>query len=162
MRNVPGRQSADYLRHGTTTLFAALDVLGGNVIGECKPTHTAEDFIAFLKKVSRSCAKGKTLHIVADNLSAHKTKAVYGYLASVPGRFVLHFTPTHSSWLNLVERWFAEITNKSIRRGSFESVPQLVAAIKDYIRAWNASGRTFTWTKKSVDILAKIRKAKSS
>ena len=80
----------------------------------------------------------------------------------MPGRFVLHFTPTHSSWLNLVERWFAEITNKRIRRGSFGSVPQLIAAIKDYIRAWNASGRTFTWTKTPDDILAKIRKAKSS
>jgi len=162
LRNVPERQSVDYLRHGTTTLFAALDILGGNVIGECKATHKADDFIAFLRKVDRSCEKGKTLHAVVDNLSTHKTKAVRAYLDSVPGRFVLHFTPTHSSWLNLVERWFAEITNKRIRRGSFGSVPQLVAAIKDYIRAWNASGRTFTWTKTPDDILAKIRKAKSS
>jgi transposase len=161
-RNVPERQSVDYLRHGTTTLFAALDILGGNVIGECKATHRADDFIAFLRKVDRSCAKGKTLHAVLDNLATHKTKAVRAYLGSVPGRFVLHFTPTHSSWLNLVERWFAEITNKRIRRGSFGSVPQLIAAIKDYIRAWNASGRTFTWTKTPDDILAKIRKAKSS
>jgi Transposase and inactivated derivatives len=162
LRNVPERQSVDYLRHGTTTLFAALDILGGNVIGECKATHTTEDFIAFLKKVHRSCAKGKALHIVTDNLSTHKTQAVRAYIESIPERFVLHFTPTHSSWLNLVERWFAEITNKRIRRGSFASLPQLIAAIKEYIRAWNASGRTFTWTKKPDDILAKIRKATSS
>ena len=126
IRKVPERQSADYMRHGTTTLFAALDVLSGNVIGDCNATHSSEDYIRFLKKVDRACAKGKVLHIVADNLSAHKTKAVYEYTESVPGRFVLHFTPTHSSWLNLVERWFAEITNKRIRRGNFESVGQLI------------------------------------
>lgn len=162
LRNVPERQSVDYIRHGTTTLFAALDVLSGNVIGDCSATHKAEDYIRFLRKIDRSCEKGKVLHIIADNLSTHKTGAVREYLESVPGRFVQHFIPTHSSWLNLVERWFAEITNKRIRRGSFESVPELVAAIKDYIRTWNASGRSFSWTKKPDDILAKIRKAKAS
>ncbi len=161
IRNVPERQSVDYLRHGTTTLFAALDVLSGNVIGECSERHTAEDYIRFLKKVDRACAKKKVLHIITDNLSAHKTPAVYEYLETVPGRFVLHFIPTHSSWLNLVERWFAEITNKRIRRGSFESVPQLIRAIKDYIKTWNKSGRSFTWTKTPEEILAKINKAKS-
>jgi len=161
LRKVPERQSVDYLRHGTTTLFAALDVLSGNVIGECNATHKSDDFVRFLKKVSRSCAKGKELHIVIDNLSVHKTKAVRDYIESVPNRFVLHFIPTHSSWLNLVERWFAEITNKRIRRGSFESVPQLVQAIKDYIKNWNASGRSFKWTKKPEDIIAKINKAKA-
>ena len=161
LRNVPERQSVDYLRHGTTTLFAALDVLCGNVIGDCSATHKAEDYIRFLRKVDRSCEKGKVLHIIADNVSTHKTGAVREYLESVPGRFVQHFIPTHSSWLNLVERWFAEITNKRIRRGSFESVPELIAAIKDYIRTWNASGRSFSWTKKPDDILAKIRKAQS-
>jgi transposase len=161
-RNVPERQSTDCLRHGTTTLFAALDFLGGNVIGDCAPTHRAEDYIRFLRKVDKACEKGKTLHIVADNLSAHKTKAVMGFFAEKPGRFVPHFTPTHSSWLNLVERWFAEITNKRIRRGSFESVPQLIEAIRDFIRTWNASGRKFTWTKTPDDIIAKIKKAKSS
>ena len=161
IRNVPERQSADYIRHGTTTLFAALDVLTGNVIGECKPTHNSDDFISFLKKVDKVCAKGKVLHIVADNLSTHKTKKVYEYLAALPERFVLHFIPTHSSWLNLVERWFAEITNKSIRRGSFESVPQLIKAVKEYIKVWNKSGRSFVWTKKPEEILAKINKAKA-
>jgi len=159
IRNVPERQSADYIRHGTTTLFAALDVLSGNVIGECKSTHTSEDFVLFLKKVDKACAKDKALHIVADNLSAHKTKKVYDYLATVPERFVLHFIPTHSSWLNLVERWFAEITNKRIRRGNFESVPQLIKAIKEYIKVWNKSGRSFVWTKKPDEILTKINKA---
>ena len=122
LRKVPERQTVDYLRHGTTTLFAALDVLAGNVIGECNATHKAEDFIRFLQTVDTVCEKEKALHIVVDNLSSHKTKAVYEYIESVPNRFVLHFIPTHSSWLNLVERWFAEITNKRIRRGSYESV----------------------------------------
>jgi len=161
IRNVPERQTVDYLRHGTTTLFAALDVLNGKVIGDCNETHTANDFIRFLKKVNKSYASKKVLHIVADNLSAHKTKAVNEYLESKPGRFVLHFIPTHSSWLNLVERWFAEITNKQIRRGSYESVTQLRKAIKDYIKSWNKSGRSFKWTKKPDEIIAKINKAKS-
>jgi transposase len=160
IRRVPERQTVDYLRHGTTTLFAALDVLSGNVIGECSATHKAEDFIRFLRKVNKTCDKEKVLHIVADNLSAHKTKEVYEYIGSVPKRFVLHFIPTHSSWLNLVERWFLEITNKQIRRGSYESVTQLTGAIKEYIRSWNRSKRTFKWTKKSDEILAKINKTK--
>jgi transposase len=161
IRNVPQRQSIDYIRHGTTTLFAALDVLTGKVIGGCKETHRSEDFIRFLKKIDKSCAKKKILHIIADNLSAHKTKAVYDYLETLKGRFVLHFIPTHSSWLNLVERWFAEITNKAIRRGSFESVNELTQSINKYIKAWNKSGRSFTWTKKPDEILAKIKRAKS-
>jgi len=161
IRNVPDRQSFDYMRHGTTTLFAALDYLSGNVIGECSDKHASEDFVRFLKKLDNICAKRKVLHIVMDNLSTHKTKAVYEYLETRPGRFVMHFIPTHSSWLNLVERWFAEITNKAIRRGSFESVPELIKAIKDYIKTWNKSGRSFTWTKKPEEIITKINKAKS-
>jgi transposase len=103
--------------------------------------------LPFFKKVDKGCEKGKVLHIVADNYSAHKTKDVEAYIASVPGRFVTHFIPTHSSWLNLVERWFAEITNKRIRRESWESVDRLVKAIKSYIKTWNKSGRAFKWTK---------------
>jgi transposase len=158
---VPERQTVDYERHGTTTLFAALDVLTGNVIGECKATHKAEDYIEFLKRVDKGSEKGKVLHIIADNYSTHKTKEVKEYIASVPGRFVTHFIPTHSSWLNVVERWFAEITNKRIRRGSWESVGQLIRAIKEYIKRWNSSGRGFTWTKGPEEILAKIKKAKA-
>jgi len=161
IRNVPERQTVDYMRHGTTTLFAALDVLNGNVIGDCNPTHAAKDFIQFLKKIDKACEPRKVLHIVVDNLSAHKTKAVYEYLDSVSGRFVLHFIPTHSSWLNLVERWFAEITNKQIRRGSYESVAQLKKAIKEFIKSWNKSKRIFKWTKTPDVILAKINKAKA-
>jgi transposase len=123
--------------------------------------HARKD-IPFLKKVNRNCSEGKTLHIVADNLSAHKTKEVQEYFNSVPGRFVSHFIPTHSSWLNLVERWFAEITNKRIRRESWDSVSQLVKAIKDYIKTWNKSGRCFKWTKDPEEIIAKIEKAKSN
>ena len=147
IRNVPERQSVDYLRHGTTTLFAALDVLNGKVIGDCKETHSAKDFIQFLKKVNKACAPKKALHIVADNLSAHKTEAANGYLESLPGRLAPHFMPAHSSWLNLVGRRFAEITNKQIRRGSYESVTQLAKAIEGFIKSWNKSGRSFKWTK---------------
>ena len=142
-------------------MFAALDALNGNVIGDCKDRHTSQDYISFLKKIDKESAKKKVLHIVTDNLSAHKTDAVYKYLESRPKRFVLHFIPTYSSWLNLVERWFAEITNKRIRRGSFESVPELVRAIKDYIKTWNKSGRSFIWTKTSDEIIAKVEKAKT-
>jgi transposase len=159
IRKVPERQSVDYERHGTTTLFAALDVLSGNVIGDCNPTHNAKDYIRFLKQVDKSCSPNKVLHIVADNLSTHKTKEVYEYFESLPGRFAVHFIPTHSSWLNLVERWFAEITNKRIRRESWDSVEQLIRAIKDYIKTWNKSGRRFQWTKTPDVILAKIAKA---
>ena len=161
VRNVPERQSIDYERHGTTTLFAALDLLSGNVIGECMDSHKSEDYVKFLKKVNKNCEKDRVLHIVADNLSTHKTKLVCEYFDSVPGRFVVHYIPTHSSWLNLVERWFAEITNKRIRRGSWESVSQLKQAIKEYIKTWNKSGKKFVWTKDADDILVKINKAKS-
>ena len=161
IRNVPERQSVDYLRHGTTTLFAAPDALNGKAIGDCNATGTAKDFIRFLGKARKACEPGKVLHIVSDNLSTHKTKAVHEYLDSIPGRFVLHFIPTHSSWLNLVERWFAEITNKQIRRGSYKTVEHLTKAIKDFIKSWNKSGRVFKWTKKPDDIITKIRKAKS-
>jgi len=161
IRNVSERQTVDYIRHGTTTLFAALNYLNGNIIGECRDRHTSDDYISFLKKLDEECPKRKVLHIVTDNLSSHKTKAVYEFLNSMPKRFVTHFIPTHSSWLNLVERWFAEITNKRIRRGSFESVKELTKAIKEYIKTWNKSGRLFVWTKTSDEILAKIKKAKS-
>jgi transposase len=125
--HVPARQSADYFRHGTTTIFAALDMLTGNVKGTMNQEHQSIDFIAFLKKLDRECPKGKVLHIILDNYSTHKAKETKEYLSSdrVKERFVLHFIPTHSSWLNMVERWFAGITNKRIRRERWESVAQL-------------------------------------
>jgi transposase len=156
---VPERQTHDYYRHGTTTLFAALDVISGKVIGECKEKHKAEDYISFLKLIDKKSPKKKTLHIVADNYSAHKTKEVKEYLESKEGRFVEHFIPTHSSWLNLVERWFGEITNKRIRRESWTGVDQLEKAILEYIKHWNNSGRRFVWKKNVHQISASIEKA---
>jgi transposase len=158
---VPERQSHDYYRHGTTTLFAALNVISGKVIGECRDKHTADDYIAFLKKLDRQCPKSKTLHIIADNYRAHKTKEVRLYLESKPGRFVEHFIPTHSSWLNLVERWFGEITTKRIRRESWDGVAQLEKAIGEYIKHWNKTGRKFSWTKTSLEIKGSISRARS-
>lgn len=159
---IPERQTSDYYRHGTTTLFAALNVLSGKVIGECREEHKATDYIAFLKRLDKSCPKKKTLHIIADNYSAHKTKEVREYIASKPGRFVEHFIPTHSSWLNMVERWFGEITNKRIRRESWDGVAQLERAITDFVKHWNESGKKFTWIKTATEIQASIEKAKSS
>ena len=158
---VPERQTHDYYRHGTTTLFAALNVLSGKVIGECKGQHKAADYIAFLKKVDRQCPKGKILHIVVDNYAAHKTKEVRKYLESRKGRFIEHFIPTHSSWLNMVERWFAEITRKRIRRESWTGVRELEVAINDFIKHWNKSGRRFQWVKTADEVSSRIRKAKA-
>ena len=159
---VPERQSHDYYRHGTTTLFAALNVLSGKVIGECKEKHKASDYISFLRKIDRQCPKGKILHIVADNYSAHKTKEVREYLESKNGRFVEHFIPTHSSWLNIVERWFGEITNKTIRRDSWTGVQELENAITNFIKTWNKSGKRFTWVKTAEQISSSIDKARGN
>jgi transposase len=160
-RNVPERQTSDYIRHGTTTLFAALDVLNGTVIGECKDRHTSADYLEFLKKLNKECEKGKVLHIIADNYSTHKTKEVKEYVEKNNSRFVLHFTPTHSSWLNLVERWFGEITNKRIRRESWNNVKELINAIKEFIDNWNENGKPFVWHKTADNILSSIEKLKS-
>jgi transposase len=160
--HVRARQSSDYYRHGTTTLFVALDMLTGNVNGKMNKQHKSKDFIAFLKKLDRENEKGKKLHIILDNYSAHKSVETNEYLAGKEDRFALHFIPTHSSWLNMVERWFAEITNKRIRRESWESVQQLVKAIREYIKGWNKSGRKFAWTKEADGIMASIEKAKQS
>jgi transposase len=157
---VPERQTHDYYRHGTTTLFAALNVLSGKVIGDCRNQHKAADYISFLKMVDKKCPKGKVLHIVADNYSAHKTPEVREYLDSMNGRFVEHFIPTHSSWLNIVERWFGEITNKRIRRDSWSGVDELERAIDDYIKHWNKSGRKFKWVKSVEQINSSIAKAR--
>lgn len=157
---VPERQTHDYYRHGTTTLFAALNVLSGQVIGECKESHKAEDYIAFLKKIDKKCPKNKVLHIIADNYATHKTKAVREYIDSKADRFVEHFIPTHSSWLNLVERWFGEITNKRIRRESWTGVHELEQAIDDFIKHWNKSGRKFTWVKTADQITSSLEKAR--
>ena len=149
----------DYKRHGTTTLFAALDVKSGFVIGECKPKHRAKEFIAFLKRIDRTVQKGLDLHLIVDNYGTHKTAEVQAWLKKHP-RFKLHFIPTSSSWLNLVERFFAEITGKRIRRGVFTSVAELEAAIHDYLDHHNADPKPFIWTKSAAVILEKEARAR--
>jgi transposase len=158
---IPERQTHDYLRHGTTTLFAALNVASGKVIGRCSKSHKAEDYVNFLKLLDRKAPKKKVLHIIADNYSSHKAPLVKEYLEKKKERFVEHFIPTYSSWLNMIERWFAEITNKRIRRESWNNLKELEQAITDYITHWNNSGRKFTWTKTYDDIQKSIEKAKA-
>ena len=148
----------DYKRHGTTTLFAALDVKSGLVIGECQPRHRAKEFIRFLKRIDRCVQKHLDVHLVLDNYGTHKTPEVKAWLAKHP-RFKLHFTPTSASWLNLVERFFAEITTKRIRRGIFRSVAELEEAIHDYLDRHNADPKPFVWTKTAEVILDKERRA---
>jgi transposase len=157
---IPEIHTHDYNRHGTTTLFAALNVASGKVIGKCKERHKAEDYVSFLRILDRKTPKGKVLHIIADNNSSHKSPVVREYLKTKNGRFAEHFIPTYSSWLNLIERWFAEITNKRIRRGSWSSVEELEKAIIDYIVSWNKSGRRFRWTKTFDEIQTSINKVK--
>lgn len=161
LRGVPERQTHDYYRHGTTTLFAALNVASGRVIGECKASHKAADYVEFLKLLDTQTPKKKVIHVIADNYSAHKAPAVREYLDSVPGRFVEHFIPTHSSWLNMVERWFAEITTQRIRRESWNNLRELERAIMDYIKHWNGSGKCFKWVKGYKKVKARIAKATS-
>ena len=148
----------DYKRHGTTTLFAALDVKTGLVIGDCKPRHRAKEFLSFLRKIDRAVKKHLDVHLVLDNYATHKTPEVKAWLAQHP-RFKLHFTPTSASWLNLVERFFAEITTKRIRRGTFTSVGDLIAAIRDYLDRHNAAPKPFRWHKTAAAILEKERRA---
>jgi transposase len=158
---LPERQTHDYHRHGTTTLFAALNVASGKVTGKCKRSHKAEDYVDFLKLLNREAPKDKVLHIIADNYSAHKAAPVKEYLKDKADRFVIHYIPTYSSWLNMIERWFAEITNKRIRRESWGSLKELEEAITDYIVSWNKSGRRFCWTKTFDQIQKSIEKARA-
>ncbi len=148
----------DYKRHGTTTLFAALDVKSGLVIGECQPRHRAKEFIRFLKRIDRCVLRHLDIHLVLDNYGTHKTPEVKAWLAKHL-RFKLHFTPTSASWLNLVERFFAEITTKRIRRGIFRSAAELEDAIHDYLDRHNADPKPFVWTKTADVILEKERRA---
>jgi transposase len=151
----------DYKRNGTTTLFAALDVKTGQVIGECVPRHRAKEFISFLKKIDTAVDRALDLHIIVDNYSTHKTKQVQNWLKRHK-RFNLHFIPTSSSWLNLVERFFALITQDSIRRGVFKSVADLEAAIADYLAKHNATSKPFVWTKSADVILRKVERARAT
>lgn len=155
-----GTMTHDYKRNGTTCLFAALNVLEGTVIGSCYPRHRNVEFLKFLRQIDRETPTGLDLHLVLDNYGTHNHDHVHQWLKKHP-RFHLHFTPTSSSWLNLVERWFGEITRKRIRRGVFKSVPELVAAILEFIHINNQNPKPFVWTKKVDQILEKIGHCKA-
>ncbi len=148
----------DYKRHGTTTLFAALSVLDGQVIGQCQARHTHTEWLKFLRQIDRETPKDKTLHLVADNYATHKHPAVQAWLAKHP-RFTMHFTPTSASWLNMVERFFRDITVNRLRRGVFTSVPELITAIDEYVAHHNGHPKPFIWTAKANDILQKVVRA---
>ena len=156
-----GTMTHDYKRNGTTTLFAALSMLDGKVIGECMPRHRHQEFIRFLKKIDAETPSELDLHLIVDNYGTHKHPRVKSWLRRHP-RFHLHFVPTSSSWLNLVERWFRELTDKRIRRGVFRSVPELIAAIEEYLNNHNQHPKIFTWTASVDHILAKVAKCKEA
>jgi len=151
----PQRASHDYRRFGTSDLYAALDIGSGQVIGSLHARHRAIEFKRFLQRLDREVPDELEVHLILDNASTHKTPAVKRWLAAHP-RFVLHFTPTSSSWLNLVERWFAELTTKKLRRGSHRSVRELNTDIRAWIEAWNDNPRPFVWTKTADEILDSI------
>ena len=151
----PARASHDYVRHGTSSLYAALNLTTGKVIGSLHARHRSTEFLAFLKKIDANVPADLDCHVVLDNASTHKTPAVKRWLTNHP-RFVLHFTPTSSSWLNLVERWFAELTTKKLRRGTHTSVRQLNTDIRAWIDTWNDNPRPYVWTKTADQILESI------
>jgi transposase len=159
-RGRAGTMTCDYKRHGTTTLFAALSTLDGSVVGQCLPRHRHQEFLKFLRTLDREFPAGIDLHLILDNYQTHKHANVNAWLEKHP-RFCLHFTPTSSSWLNLVERWFRELTEKALRRGIFCSVPDLVAAIEEYLGAHNSDPRPFVWTASADAILEKVGRCKA-
>jgi transposase len=149
------RQTHDYKRHGTTSLFAALDVKAGTVIGECYPRHRAAEFRKFLQVIEANVPPELDIHLILDNYATHKTPAIHRWLARHP-RFHLHFTPTSASWINLVERWFGKLTDQKIRRGTHRSTHELIRAIKDYMAHTNETPKPFIWTKSADEILAAV------
>jgi transposase len=151
----PARATHDYKRSGTSSLYAALDLTSGRVIGALHQRHRAIEFRAFLQRIDRAVPADLAVHLVLDNSSTHKTPAIQRWLVAHP-RFVLHFTPTSSSWLNLVERWFAELTSKKLRRGTHRSVHELNADIRAWIETWNENPKPFVWTKTADQILDSI------
>jgi transposase len=148
----PARRAHDYVRHGTASLFAALDVASGQVISQVHRRHRHQEFLKFLKTIDQAVPVGLELHLVCDNYATHKTPAIKTWLLRHP-RFHLHFTPTSASWLNLVERWFAELTNRKLRRSSHRSVAELEADLAAWIQAWNDDPKPFVWTKTAEEIL---------
>jgi len=156
-----GTYTHDYVRHGTTTLFAALEILEGKVIGQCYPRHRHQEFIKFLRCLDNEFPEELNLHLVVDNYGTHKHPKVRSWLKRHP-RFVLHFIPTSSSWLNQVERWFGELTEKAVRRGAFVSVGDLVEAIANYLQSWNEAPRPFVWSATVESIMEKIDRARAT
>ena len=156
-----GTMTHDYKRNGTTTLFAALDLLQGRVIGDCHKRHRHQEFLKFLRRIDREFSGKSPLHLVIDNYGAHGTAEVKAWLKKHP-RFVMHYVPTSCSWLNLIERWFAELTNKRIRRDSFLSVDDLTAAIEEFLSAWNENPKPFVWTATVDSILAKLARCRQT
>ena len=154
-----GTMTHDYKRHGTTTLFAALNTLTGEVLSQCRPRHTHKDWLAFLRLIDSRTSADQQIHIIADNYSPHKHPKVTNWLKRHK-RFHMHFTPTSASWLNMVERFFRDITERRIRRGVFRSVPELIGAIEEYIRNHNQAPKPFIWTAKASDILEKITRGR--
>jgi transposase len=161
MPGIPARQTHDYMRHGTTTLFAALNMLDGTVIGDCMPRHRHQEFVRFLQLINVKTPAEIALHLIVDNYGTPKHPRVQSWLKRHP-RFHLHFIPTSSSWLNMIERWFSEITSKRIRRGSFKNVKELIAAIKQYIDSHNQNPKAFVWTASVENIMRKISKCKET
>ena len=150
-----GTRTHDYKRHGTTTLFAALEVLQGQVIGQCYERHRHQEFLKFLRQLDEQFPGDVPLHLGMDNYGTHKHPRTQAWLQQHP-RFMVHFVPTSSSWLNLVERWFGELTSKCVRRGSFFSVPNLRQAIEEFLQAWNEAPKAFVWTATVESIIAKL------
>jgi len=147
----------DYIRHGTTTLFAALDVATGEVIAECKPRHRHQEFLSFLRRIDKEVPTELDVHLIVDNYCTHKHAKVRSWLAQRP-RFHVHYTPTYASWLNQVERWFGIITQRAIRRGSFASVKELIAKIEHFIDNYNKGSTPFSWTATADSILEKLQR----
>ena len=160
----PGRlktMTHDYKRNGTTTLFAAIELAEGKIIADCLPRHRHQEWLKFLKQIDAETPPKLDLHLILDNYATHKHSTVLKWLKKHP-RFHLHFTPTSSSWLNVIERWFRDITQNRIRNGVFRSVAELKQAIRDYIAHHNAHPKSFVWTKKAEDILEKVRRARTA
>jgi transposase len=154
-----GTMTHDYKRNGTTTLFAALNTLDGTVIGTCMPRHRHQEWIQFLAILDRQAPKDKQIHLIADNYATHKHPKVKQWLARHP-RFHVHFTPTSASWLNMVERFFRDLTENQLRRGIFRSVKDLISTIQEYLVQHNAAPKPFIWTKSARDILEKVTRAR--
>ncbi len=153
-----GTMTHDYKRHGTTTLFAALNTVDGTVIGTCMPRHRHQEWLKFLKLIDSQTPADKDLHLIVDNYATHKQPAVRQWLTKHP-RFHIHFTPTSASWLNMIERFFRDLTQKRLRRGVFSGVADLVAAIEQHLEAHNSDPAPYIWTKSATDILAKVNRA---